>query len=108
MIRRRQGNDLLLITQDDHAALSGRLAKHIGNKQFSMPSPFHLVIEGVSLHDCGWPLHDDHPTLNADGLPRNVFEMPPLLAVEVWGESSSRAAVVHPYVGLLVSLHGLQ
>src|SRR5436309_1353844 len=37
MIRHRQGDDFLLITQDDHARLSGRFAEQIGNAAFATP-----------------------------------------------------------------------
>ena len=60
-----------------------------------------------SLHDCGWPIHDDYPTLNKDHLPIDVFESSPQLGFSVWSESSRRASERGPYCGLLVSLHGL-
>lgn len=107
MIRRRQGNDILLIRQTDHASISGALAKHLGNAMFTPPSPFSSVVEAISAHDAGWPLHDDRPTLNDQGLPRHVFEMPLSTALEIWTESSRRVAAADPYVGLLVSLHQL-
>ena len=46
----------------------------------------------VSLHDCGWPLHDDRPTLNSQGQPLHVFETPVTLATQVWTASARRAA----------------
>ena len=105
MIRHRNGNDWLLFTQDDHARLSGALAARIGGGPIAKPSA--RAIEGIGLHDCGWPIHDDCPTLNASGDPLHVFETPPSIAVRVWSESVSRAAGRDPYCGLLVSLHAL-
>ena len=35
------------------------------------------TITGISLHDCGWPIHDERPTLNPDRIPLDVFESPP-------------------------------
>src|SRR3954471_14996863 len=69
MIRRHVGEEFFLIAQDDHAKLAGELARHFGNDRFARPEPQNEVIAGVSLHDAGWPLHDDEPTLNAGGLP---------------------------------------
>lgn len=107
MIRRRVGDEFFLITQHDHALLSGEFARHFGNSNFVRPDPFDAMIQGVSLHDCGWPLHDDCPTLNSLGEPIDVFESTRPLAFKVWTASAERAAAVDPYVGLLVSLHVL-
>src|SRR5688572_5232713 len=108
MIRRQQGDDWLLITQHDHALLAGELAEHFGNDRFARPDPFDSTIKGVSLHDCGWPLHDDEgPTLNPRGEPLDVFEVPRAIALRVWQTSADRAAIQDPYAGLLTSLHVL-
>ncbi len=107
MIRHRQGSDFLLITQDDHARLSGQLAEHFGNGRFAAPRPRRQVIDAIAMHDSGWPLHDDSPTLNADGFPLHVFESPIEISTRVWAESVRRAADVDLYTGLLVSLHVL-
>jgi len=64
MIRHRQGDAFLLITQDDHARLAGRFAERIGNDTFDPADPRESAVRGVALHDCGWPDHDDRPTLN--------------------------------------------
>ena len=107
MIRHRLGDEFILITQHDHAQLSGRLAERVGNGLFSPPTPFHETVDGVALHDCGWPLHDDQPTLNPQGQPLHVLESPMAVAIPVWSESVRGAAEKHAYAGLLVSLHVL-
>lgn len=94
-----------LITQPDHAQLSGQLARHLGNDRFAAIDD--TTITAISMHDAGWPLHDDTPTLNPEGLPRDVFESNRQIALPVWTASADRAEAVHPYAGLLVSLHGL-
>ena len=106
MIRRQVGQEFWLITQDDHAQISGQLAEQIGNENFSPPSS-DSAISGITLHDCGWPLHDDQPTLNADGLPRDVFESTMEIGLRVWEASADRAIERDDYAGLLVSLHSL-
>jgi hypothetical protein len=105
MIRRRADDHFLLITQNDHAAFAGFLAEHIGNKQFESLGPD--VIEAIGAHDAGWPLHDEHPTLNADGSTLHVFETPISLAVQIWSASAERAERLGLYGALLVSLHQL-
>jgi hypothetical protein len=107
MIRHRRGDDFLLITQHDHAQLSGQLARRVGNALFSAPTPFKETVDGVTLHDCGWPLHDDQPTLNPHGYPLHVLESPMSITMRVWSESARLAAERHPFTGLLVSLHVL-
>src|SRR3954451_11877586 len=106
MIRRRVGDEFWLIPQHDHAILSGELAKHFGNAKFAKPQAASSVL-GVSVHDCGWPTHDEQPTLNKDRLPIDVFETSPEIGLSVWTESSRRAAAQDTYAGLLVSLHSL-
>ena len=108
MIRRQQGDDWLLITQNDHALLAGELAEHFGNDRFFPPDPMDSTLKGVRLHDSGWPLHDDDgPTLNARGEPLDVFEVSRPIALKVWQTSAERAAAQDPYAGLLTSLHVL-
>ena len=107
MIRHRRGDEFLLIAQHDHALLSGKFAAALGNADFAAPSPFEETVNGVSLHDCGWPLHDEKPTLNGNGLPLHVLESTMSVAIPVWSESARRASEVDPYTGLLVSLHVL-
>src|SRR5258708_2809162 len=105
MIRHRHDDRFLLFTQDDHARLSGTLAAHIGNLRFARADPFAPVTEAIAMHDSGWPMHDQQPTLNAEGLPLHVFETPVHISTPVWSESVRLACERGDYCGLLVSLH---
>jgi len=110
MIRRQAGDDFLLITQNDHALLAQQLGSHFGNSKFARPLPPPAqspVLSAIGLHDAGWPLHADQPTLNHRQLPLDVFEVPRSIALMVWAASADRAEAVDPYAGLLVSLHSL-
>jgi hypothetical protein len=107
MIRRVDGQSFLLIDQHDHALLAGEMAGKFGNESFAQPIPFDSTLKGISLHDSGWPLHDEAPTLNKDHLPIVVFESTPDIAVKVWTASADRASAEDPYAGLLTSLHVL-
>jgi len=106
MIRRQVGQEYWLIGQDDHAQISGRLAEQLGNARFSPPSCASAVL-GIALHDCGWPIHDEHPTLNPRHQPLDIFESPMHIGLRIWDASAERAAARDDYAGLLVSLHGL-
>jgi hypothetical protein len=107
MIRRDMGDAFFLFAQHDHAQLSGELARHYGNRLFARPEPPEQTIRAVALHDCGWPMHDDRPTLNKDGLPLDVFESPLDVALPVWQAGVEHVANEEPYTQLLVSLHVL-
>jgi hypothetical protein len=107
MIRHAMGREFLLFTQNDHAILAGRLAALVGNDRFAPPSPPRPVLTGIAMHDAGWPLHDERPTLNRKGEPLNVLETPMPIATKVWAESARLASEVDDYAGLLVSLHVL-
>ena len=101
------GDQFFLITQNDHANLSGRIAQHFGNDRFDPPIPREDTVIAASIHDCGWPLHDEQPTLNAAGLPVDVFESPLFVSLELWKAAAERAEAQSAYTALLVSLHVL-
>lgn len=105
MIRRRRRDQFLLITQHDHALLSGELARRVGNAAFAPPSPFDSVVTAIAQHDCGWPDQDAHPARNAENLPAHVLESDPDVALAAWLASVEKVATLDPYAGLLVSLH---
>jgi hypothetical protein len=105
MIRRRDGENWVLISQSDHAALSGELARHVGGMAFAKLE--ETAIRACAMHDAGWPLHDEAPTLNLDGNPLDVFETPRELGLSIWEKSAEIATEENPYAGLLVSLHSL-
>lgn len=94
-----------LFSQHDHALLSGRFAQHFGNTLFAAPQPRQPTLTAISLHDCGWVLHDDHPTLGEDHLPRDVFENPLPVALQMWSAAGQRLEQEDDYTRLLVSLH---
>jgi hypothetical protein len=107
MIRRTSGDLCWLVTQHEHARVSGELARTFGNTHFAAIDPAGPVQQAIRHHDAGWPLHDDQPTLNPAGQPRDVFESDPAAALHIWEESSRRAELLGAYQGLLVSLHGM-
>jgi hypothetical protein len=107
MIRKAMGEEFWLIPQVEHARLAGEVARRFGNERFARPDLWEETVEAISIHDGGWPLHDEKPTLNKDGLPVDVFETPLDVALRVWEEGVQRAGAKSPYTQLLVSLHVL-
>jgi hypothetical protein len=106
MIRRDVGHEYWLFEQHDHALLAGDMARKVGG-QFLTFEPLAASIAAVDLHDCGWPVHDQAPTLNPKGQPLDVFETPRHIGLPIWEASARQAAEHDPYTGLLVSLHSL-
>ena len=78
MIRRQSGNDWLMITQADHAAVAARLVGHVGGRRFSPVSVHRAsVLAAVAAHDQGWATSDDCPGLDASGRPLDFTDAAP-------------------------------
>ncbi|HWR34897.1 MAG TPA: DUF3891 family protein [Clostridia bacterium] len=98
-----------LITQPDHATLSGRLAASFAPEQFPDLSP--EVVHCIGLHDAGWEPFDgvlpspQTPSLGADGKPLTFTEMKPKTFLTAWSGSVARAVALTPLGGAMVSQH---
>lgn len=108
MLVRETDDHWELIAQDEHARLSGVLAEHLGNERFAGLCRDEATI-GIAMHDAGWQAIDrTAPPITPAGKPADVFECDLAISMQAWSGSSQLAAEVHPYAGLLVSLHGLR
>jgi hypothetical protein len=107
MIYQVSGAEMILVTQTEHARLAAELAAEVGNKQFATPMPRQPMLSAAAMHDCGWPAHDDVPTIDAQGRPAHALEMPLATMLPIWSASTDVTAARDPYAGLLVSLHGM-
>jgi len=116
MLKRRVGNQIWLISQPDHAAVSGYLAAHWGNQEFAQPGyyapapePERLraeVVLAIAEHDNGWWEWEADPELSPkDGLPLHLTDLKQQHGLERWRLGVPRFAAEHPYVALLISLH---
>ena len=105
MIRHTTDSDWILIPQNAHAESCGVMAEHLDGSVVGVPSKRGIL--GITLHDSGWPLHDDLPTLDAGGQPTHVFQTPASITTQLWTASAIRASQRDPYAGLLASVHGL-
>jgi Protein of unknown function (DUF3891) len=116
MLKHRIGDELVLISQPDHAAVSGYLAAHWGNDEFTRPGyfapapdPEELRAEtvlAIAEHDNGWWEWEADPQLSAeDGLPLGLLEVGPREGMEHWRLGVPRFVEKHPYVSLLISFH---
>jgi len=106
MIRRDDADGWILITQYDHAVLSGRIMERWGNETFSSLDPYEETLFAVREHDCGWMEWDSSPKINPEnGYPANFMEMDSSDQTGIWRRSFESHAGAHPYASALVALH---
>jgi hypothetical protein len=102
MIVSEDGDELVLITQEDHAHLTGDLAAAL-----PVPVPMSAAfVAAARIHDNGWREPDAAPTVDEDGRPHGFSDVPDDVYEDLWRRGIERAAAVDPLVGLYVGLHG--
>ncbi len=106
MLIRRDGDALVIVRQTDHMAQVARIGERWGNDRFPAPAHREETIRAAGLHDNGWRLWEDHPTLVPEtGRPRNLGEIEPSVHAAFYRAGVDATVAVDPYTGLLVSLH---
>lgn len=106
MIRRENDGGWILITQHDHALLSGQVMSHWGNDSFIKPEPYDEVLFAVKEHDSGWKEWDSNPKINTEnGFPANFTEMSPYDQSVIWSKCYRSHSNDHPYASAIVALH---
>lgn len=97
-----------LITQPDHAALSGGLAALVSPRFFALQDD---VVRAIELHDAGWALYPcEHdaaapPPTAASGKPLSFLEIDPAEFIPAWQGSIQSAAETGAAGGIIVSQH---
>jgi len=96
-----------LITQPDHAALSGEIAARIASPGF--PRPDQEITRAIAMHDAGWSIFESDtaavPELHPDGRPLSFFEVEARDFLRAWTASIDRAAEESARGGYMVSQH---
>ena len=118
MLKTLLDKKIWLITQPDHAEVSGFLAAHWGNGEFARPGyfadspdPEQLRAEtvlAIAEHDNGWWEWDAAPEISeADGLPLGLSDLlkNQQESMNRWRLGVPRFSRDHPYASLLTSLH---
>ncbi len=121
MLKTRVGNELWLISQPDHAAVSGYLAAYWGNPNSGFTPPGYFgdlagaeavraeVVLAAAEHDNGWWEWEADPDLDpADGLPLHLNDLThagPERGFDRWRLGVPRLAEARPYAALLISFH---
>lgn len=106
MIRRETKNGWILITQDDHAALSFDIMKNWGNSHFEEIVPQDEVLTAIKEHDAGWKKWDSLAVFNKEnGYPTNFMEMYSKDQYVIWKNSYESLSGHYNYAASLVALH---
>lgn len=96
-----------LITQPDHAALSGAIATRFVASGF--PTVDAEISRAIGMHDSGWSLFetDPHaaPQTHSDGRPLAFFEIEPRDFLRAWTASIDRVAEDSARGAYMVSRH---
>lgn len=106
MLVTRRANRLMLITQPEHARVSGRLAEAWGNERFVTPAPREALICAAAHHDDGWYELDELPAYNDDAQrPASFVELPLERTVGQYSRGVESVYQRDPHAGVLVSMH---
>jgi hypothetical protein len=100
-----RSDEFRLVTQPDHANLSGQVALHWGNETFETPDPHHSMIIAGEDHDHGWKKYDLTPHIDDTGKPIGFREAMGDEWTTFYGSGVENTMDVDLYSGLMVSLH---
>jgi hypothetical protein len=107
IVRKEADGSLVLITQTNHAELSGQFAANWGNDLFARPRPFQSVVRATVYHDAGWYRYEAQPTYDVATRTTPNFPQVPAdptqLAAYQW--AIDWLTDIDPYAGLLISRH---
>lgn len=97
---------LFLIQQSVHAALSGDLASHWGNKPFAPLVHPEVVWPAIFHHDDGWiPVDKSPPIDRKTKRPVSFLDSPAPDSHAIWTKSIEWAARISPFAQYLIAEH---
>jgi hypothetical protein len=107
IVRYESNGSLVMITQNDHAQLSGLFAAHWGNREFEKPRPYLSLVRAAMFHDRGWIRYETGPQLDPQtGRTPSFRDVPndrPQLEAFEW--AGDWLSAIDPYAGLMISRH---
>ncbi len=105
VIRRPYDNGWVMISQMDHAQLSGALMARWGNETFASPFPPAEALFAISEHDNGWHEWERTPEIHPEtGYPLNFNELTSQAYTIIWRRGVEHHRKYHPYASLLIAL----
>ena len=107
IVRYESDGSIVMITQNDHAQLSGLFAAHWGNKEFEKPRPYGSMVRAAMFHDRGWIRYETGPQLNSEtGKTPNYREVPNDRAqLEAFEWAGDWLSDIDAYAGLMIARH---
>lgn len=104
-----EADEYCLVTQPDHARLSGAFAAALDRDRFLFITD--EIVQAITDHDIGWLALDGAapepilPPYERDGRLRSFLTTPPELFLEAWSGSIAHAEQIGPTAGAMVSRH---
>ncbi len=106
MIVQPRASELLLIRQTDHAAVSGELAAHWGNADFTPLAPPDGMVLAAAHHDDGWRAWEAAPRVDPrTQRPYQFTDLPLAEHAAFYLTGVDEVAAQDAYAGLMVCLH---
>jgi hypothetical protein len=100
------GVEWVLISQVEHARLSGKLAEHWGAGGVAPLVDGDELVWAIAHHDDGWAAWETAPDVEPElGRPRSFTEMDLAESLEIWTASITGAAERGPLAGYAVAGH---
>lgn len=100
-----------IFTQHDHGIISGEVAHHFIDPTHGKRLSLALVT-AITTHDLGWDHIDDFITQPAESIPftrehgaLDFLRLPYDHKIPLYLDGIARCEAIHPYAGLLISLH---
>lgn len=108
MIISRFDGRLLVVRQADHGVQSGGFGAAWAGISPTESFREARLVEAATRHDNGWSPWDAKPQLDPqDNRPAQFVRIPRHTHVGIYGRGIAEAVAADPYVGLLVSMHGV-
>src|SRR5436190_1367974 len=107
IVRYESDGSIVMITQNDHAQLSGLFAAHWGNEKFEKPRPYPSLVRAAMFHDRGWIRYEISPQLNLEtGKTPNYREVPSdKTQLDAFEWAGDWLGATDPYAGLMITKH---
>jgi len=107
IVRYESDGSIVMITQNDHAQLSGLFAAHWGNGKFENPQPYASLVRAAMFHDRGWIRYETGPQLSLEtGKTPNYREVPNDRAqLDSFEWAGDWLSSIDPYAGLMIAKH---